>query len=162
MPTLDAEAVVVPRADLPLRKYSAAGLDKRIAALPGSMAAHRTLQGSSPAPYAEPGGEEVLLAERLTGSSRLALPGKSRAHVVLIEASCTENTDIGVTLFDGKGMVIGGAMSTECLPGVPGYFNIGLQEYPVLGQLQLLCAPGSEVRLSLVTYKDLEARQWSG
>lgn len=141
-----------PRTDLPLREYSAAGLEDRISKLPPSMTAHQIHRGSAPFLDGVPGSEKVLLAEHLTSSSRLALPGKAQGNSFLVEVTCSRSTNLEVTLFDDEGTPLAGGMSTQCSPAAPDGFGLGMQESPVLGQLQLIYDQESSLQLSLVAY----------
>ena len=122
-----------PHEDLPLQEYSTIDLDQRISKLPHSMAAPRIQQGSHPIDHGVPGSEQVLLAEHVTGSSRFALPRENSGDMVLIEVACSNSIGFQVTLFDIDGAPLGGGSSSECSPGGPNGFGIGIRGNPPAG-----------------------------
>lgn len=150
--------VEAPREDLPLQEYSTIDLDQRIAKLPHSMAAPQIQQGLHPIDYGVPGSEQVLLAEQLTASSRFALPRENPGDMVLIEVACSKSIGFEVMLFDINGAPLGGGSSSECSPGGPSGFGIGIRGTPQLGQVQLAFDRESGMELSVVTLTRAEGQ----
>lgn len=150
--------VAAPREDLPLQEYSTLDLDRRISKLPPSMAAPQIQQGSHPIDYGVPGSEQVILAEHVTGSSRFALPRENSGDMVLIEVACSNSIGFEVTLFDIDGGPLGSGSSSDCSPGGPNGFGIGIRGNPRLGQVQLAFDRESGMDLSLVAFTHAEGK----
>ena len=144
--------VQVIETPIPLQPYSADGLDRRISALPPSMAAHQIQQGLHPLDDGEPGSEHVVLAERFSSSRTFELPRNLTGDRISIEVTCSRSVPHALSIIDGKGLETGGSRMDSCDSGGPSGMSAGLQESREAGQIQVRFEGESDMVLSVVAY----------